>query len=72
MQTKHAYIGIMILVGFFAFLGCVSTSHAHCDTLDGPVVDTARRALASGDATPVIKWVAPSDEGPGMRRPSQF
>jgi hypothetical protein len=30
---------------------------AHCDTLDGPVVETARQALKNGDVTPVLKWV---------------
>ena len=35
---------------------------AHCDTLDGPVVSDARAALASGDVTPVLKWVAPDGE----------
>jgi hypothetical protein len=30
---------------------------AHCDTLDGPVVNDARAALAAGDVTPVLKWV---------------
>ena len=35
---------------------------AHCDTLDGPVVSTARVALEKGDITPVLKWVRPDDE----------
>ncbi len=35
---------------------------AHCDTLDGPVIKDARVALASRDVTPVLKWVAPSEE----------
>jgi autotransporter adhesin len=30
---------------------------AHCDTLDGPVVITAKKALEKGDVTPVLKWV---------------
>jgi hypothetical protein len=30
---------------------------AHCDTLDGPVVETARLALKKGDVTSVLKWV---------------
>ncbi|MDW7709383.1 MAG: DUF6448 family protein [Deferrisomatales bacterium] len=36
---------------------------AHCDTLDGPVVGTARTALEKGDVTPVLKWVRPEEEG---------
>jgi hypothetical protein len=39
-----------------------SLGRAHCDTLDGPVVADARVALASGDVTPVLKWVRAVDE----------
>lgn len=35
---------------------------AHCDTVDGPVVLDAKRALEKGDATPVLKWVKKEDE----------
>jgi hypothetical protein len=35
---------------------------AHCDTLDGPVVQTARIALEKGDVTPLLKWVQADDE----------
>jgi hypothetical protein len=35
---------------------------AHCDTLDGPVVQTARTALEKGDITPLLKWVRVEDE----------
>ncbi len=37
-------------------------ANAHCDTLDGPVVGTARAALEKGDVTPVLKWVQQRDE----------
>lgn len=30
---------------------------AHCDSLEGPVVQDARLALEKGDPTPVLKWV---------------
>lgn len=36
---------------------------AHCDSLDGPVITEARIALASGDVTPLLKWVTPEQEG---------
>jgi len=32
---------------------------AHCDTIDGPVVISAKEALEKGDVTPVLKWVKP-------------
>ena len=40
----------------------VSNASAHCDTLDGPVVATARTALDKGDVTPLLKWVRPDEE----------
>lgn len=39
------------------------SAFAHCDTLDGPVVKDARVALDSKDVTPVLKWIAPDNEG---------
>ncbi|GFO65039.1 DUF6448 family protein [Geomonas paludis] len=35
---------------------------AHCDTLDGPVIQDARKALESKSVTPVLKWVKEKDE----------
>lgn len=37
-------------------------SYSHCDTLDGPVVNTARAALEKGDVTPLMKWVQAENE----------
>jgi hypothetical protein len=35
---------------------------AHCDTLDGPVVGAARKALDSGNVNLVLIWVQKNDE----------
>lgn len=35
---------------------------AHCDTLDGPVVSAARRALDTGNINLVLVWVQKNDE----------
>ncbi len=35
---------------------------AHCDTLDGPVIQDAHKALDAKDITPVLKWVKAKDE----------
>jgi len=37
-------------------------SRAHCDTLDGPVVSAARKALETGVLDPVLAWVKAGDE----------
>ncbi len=35
---------------------------AHCDSMDGPVVADAQRALAARDVTPVLKWIPAAEE----------
>ena len=37
-------------------------AQAHCDTLDGPVVSAARKALDSGNVNLVLVWVQKGDE----------
>ena len=44
-------------------LALPAAARAHCDTLDGPVVQTARAALESGRVAPVLAWVQAKDEG---------
>ncbi len=39
-------------------LGTAGNALAHCDTLDGPVVNLAQQALAKGDVKIVLPWVA--------------
>ncbi len=64
MATRHYLARIM--VAFFGIgLLCTALSKnafAHCDTLDGPVVQTARIALEKGDVRPLLKWVQADDE----------
>ncbi|MBI5205932.1 MAG: hypothetical protein HZA11_13545 [Nitrospirae bacterium] len=63
MKSKFITAGLAIL-----FLICAGIwvmpgiAMAHCDTLDGPVVATAKAALENGDLTPVLKWVKKDDE----------
>lgn len=35
---------------------------AHCDTTKGPVIQTAKKALESGNVNPVLIWVQKKDE----------
>jgi len=62
---RHANIVTAGLLGVVAvaavFLGSRDAA-AHCDTLDGPVVQDARKAIEAKDITPVLKWVKPKDE----------
>ncbi|GAM10858.1 hypothetical protein OR1_03158 [Geobacter sp. OR-1] len=54
------------LLGIAAFTALIlSTTRdaaAHCDTLDGPVIQDARKAIEAKDITPILKWVKTKDE----------
>lgn len=39
-----------------------SYAYAHCDGLDGPVVNSARKALATSNVNHALIWVQPRDE----------
>lgn len=58
MQVRLAAVAAVILL-----LAAPGAARAHCDTLDGPVVETARQALETGKLNPVLAWVRPQDEG---------
>ena len=52
-----------MLIGFVTlFLAIPQYAAAHCDTLDGPVVQDAKKAIKAKDITPVLKWVKQGDE----------
>lgn len=46
----------------FALFAGSGTALAHCDTLDGPVVATARKALDTNNVNLVLPWVQKKDE----------
>jgi hypothetical protein len=63
MKTKKLLNGLVgTLLMITVTLVVPGMSFAHCDTLDGPVVATARIALEKGDVTPLLKWVSHDDE----------
>lgn len=43
-------------------ISCPQSSMAHCDTMDGPVVGAARKALETGNVNYVLIWVSEKDE----------
>jgi len=59
IKARHIMIGLIIFEILFLYS---INAKAHCDTLDGPVVESARHALAAGDVAPVLKWVTIDDE----------
>jgi hypothetical protein len=61
MKSVFSHVG-RIVVLFIGIAGVSLPAAAHCDSMNGPVVGAARQALASGDVTPVLKWVRPERE----------
>lgn len=58
MKTALAGITAVVALTF----AIPHTAAAHCDTLDGPVIQDAHKALTAKDITPVLKWVKAKDE----------
>lgn len=54
-----ALAGVLLLTALIVFPG---RSQAHCDTMEGPVVMTARAALEKGEVNPLLKWVRADKE----------
>lgn len=59
-MIKHHQIVAALLITAGMLLPILA--QAHCDTMDGPVVAAAKTTLARNDVTPVLKWVAATDE----------
>jgi len=55
-------IGSMATLVMILVLATAGNALAHCDTLDGPVVNLARQALAKGDVKIILPWVAADEE----------
>lgn len=60
MRAKITSFTVAIIIALT--LAIPQRAVAHCDTLDGPVIQDARKAIAAKDVTPVLKWVKPRDE----------
>jgi hypothetical protein len=60
MNIKSGFTIGLILAG----LGIVlpSRAWAHCDTLSGPVVTDAKKAIEIKGVDPILKWIRPQDE----------
>lgn len=61
-MKEWARIGSVAAAVIILILGTAGSALAHCDTLDGPVVNLARQALAKGDVKIVLPWVAADKE----------
>lgn len=61
-NTESSTLVVALLALIAALPLSARVAGAHCDTLGGPVVASARIALEQGDVTPVLMWVGPEYE----------
>lgn len=61
-MTIRSLFATTALSAGLLFGGLATPAMAHCDSMDGPVVADARRALAARDIAPVLKWIPAADE----------
>lgn len=50
-----------VLITLMLFLSS-GISYAHCDTMDGPLISDARKAIRENNVNYVLKWVQPEHE----------
>jgi hypothetical protein len=53
---------VSLAVGVAGLLVVPAVARAHCDSLDGPVVKAAERALETGELARAFVWIAAADE----------
>ena len=54
---KFGFITTFLLLGAFSI-----NANAHCDTMDGPTIIDAQKAMKENNINYALKWVAPKDE----------
>jgi len=53
---------LVLIITIIAVLFGSNQLFAHCDTMDGPVVKDAKKAIDQNNVNYVLKWVLPDDE----------
>ena len=59
---NHPKSTLLPVLGATIVLAAAFQAGAHCDTMEGPLIKDVQAAFASGDVTPVLKWVEPGEE----------
>jgi len=64
MKPKEVMFQVFAVLLFFVFgaFFLPQTVSAHCDTLDGPVVTAARKAMETNNPNYILIWVKPENE----------
>jgi hypothetical protein len=62
MNNKSLKVSLTALALLAAAFATTQVAQAHCDSLDGPVVNAARAALTESNVNLVLIWVQKADE----------
>lgn len=64
MKLRKIVFQVFAIFLFLVFASFVSAQKvsAHCDTLDGPVVNAARKAMETDNVNYILIWVKPENE----------
>jgi hypothetical protein len=61
-KPRHLITFLITVTVAVILMAPIKDVFAHCDTLDGLVIEAARLALEKGEVTPVLKWVPKENE----------
>ncbi|MBI5021721.1 MAG: hypothetical protein HZB59_09805 [Ignavibacteriales bacterium] len=63
-MKKHYFKTVSAIIALVFSIAMIlpGTANAHCDTMDGPVVKAAQKALDTKNVALVLVWVQPKDE----------
>jgi hypothetical protein len=66
-RLRYSLFAVLALVAWFladsSDAGLLILAIGHCDSMNGPVLKLARKALDTGNVNYVLPWVRPGDEG---------
>jgi hypothetical protein len=62
LKIRMLMAAAMVGIAALAALAMPSTTEAHCDSRNGPVVAAARKALAAGNVSLILPYIKPADE----------
>jgi hypothetical protein len=61
-SKRNLSIGLVPLLILSMLILSTNVTFAHCDTMDGPLIADARKALGQNNVNYVLKWVSASNE----------
>lgn len=61
-KARNFRLGLISLFSFLIIIFSSTVTFAHCDTMDGPLIADARKAINQNNVNYTLKWVLPEHE----------